>query len=156
VLLTDLKREAQAATAEIRRVVYELRPSALDELGLTLALREQAAQYSQSGLRVLVEAPHDIPPLPAAIDVAAYRIFQEAMTNIARHAKARVCSISLEVNENLRLEITDDGCGLRGARPGVGLTSMRERAEELGGTCTVESPQAGGTIVRALLPRTHE
>ena len=155
-LLVDLKREAQAATTEIRRVVYELRPPALDELGLALALREQAMQFSQSGLRVSVEAPDELPPLPAAVDVAAYRIFQEAMTNIVRHAQARICSIRLEVDTSVRLEIADDGCGLNGARPGVGLTSMRERAEELGGWCTVESRQTGGTIVRAVLPRGTE
>jgi signal transduction histidine kinase len=155
-LLVDLKAETQAATAEIRRVVYQLRPPALDELGLVPALREQAAQYAHSGLRVSVEAPEQIPPLPAAVEVAAYRIVTEAMTNIVRHARARNCTVRIQVTDGLHTEITDDGQGLNGARTGVGLTSMRERAEELGGRCTVESCPSGGTSVRAFLPTTSE
>ena len=151
-LLNDLKQEAQAATAEVRRVIYQLRPPSLDELGLVPALQEQAAQYRQTGLHVTVVAPAPLPPLPAAVEVAAYRIAQEAMINVVRHAQARDCTVRLELADGLRLEIADDGCGLNGARPGVGLTSMRERAEELGGRCVVVPLAGGGTIVRAILP----
>jgi signal transduction histidine kinase len=151
-LLRDLKGEAQAATAEVRRVVYQLRPPALDELGLVPALREGAAQYSQNGLRVSVEAPDQLPALSAAVEVAAYRIAQEAMTNVVRHAGAHLCTVSLHIDGDLYLEISDNGRGPNGARPGVGLTSMRERAEELGGSCVVESRPAGGTRVVARLP----
>lgn len=151
-LLNELKEEAKAATAEIRRVVYQLRPPALDELGLIPALREQAEQYRQGGLQVSIRAPGSMPPLPAAVEVAAYRIVQESVTNVLRHAKAKTCTVWLEVDDEVRLEIADDGRGMNGARPGVGLTSMRERAEELGGTCVIEAGSAGGTVVRARLP----
>jgi signal transduction histidine kinase len=151
-LLLKLKAEAQAATAEIRRVVYALRPPALDELGLASALQEQAAQYSQGGLLVTVSVPECLPPLPAAVEVAAYRIAQEALTNVLRHARARLCTVCLALDDGLWLEITDDGQGLNGGRPGVGLASMRERAEELGGACAITQGDRGGTVVRARLP----
>lgn len=162
-LFDRLQAEAQAALADIRHLVYELRPPALDELGLVGALREQAAQLgSREGtdagswspqLRVSVDAPDELPPLPAAVEVAGYRIALEALTNAARHAEARTCTIRIATNGALELEITDDGRGLDPAHPvGVGLTSMRERAEELGGTCTVEVVPTGGTRVHASLP----
>jgi signal transduction histidine kinase len=151
-LLLKLKVETRAATAEIRRVVYALRPPALDELGLVSALREQAAQYGHGGVHMVVEAPEPFPPLPAAVEVATYRIAQEAMTNVLRHARARTCVVRLAIDEGVRLEIADDGRGLDGARTGMGLTSMRERAEELGGWCVVKSLPEGGTCVQAQVP----
>jgi signal transduction histidine kinase len=151
-LLRELKDEAKAATAEIRRVVYELRPPALDELGLVAAIREQADQYRQTGLQVSVLAPEILPPLPAAVEVAAYRIVQESITNVVRHAGAQTCTVRLEVDNGLLVEIADDGRGLNGVRAGVGLASMRERAAELGGSCVVEASSGGGTLVRARLP----
>jgi len=157
-LIRDLKTQTQSAVTDIRRLVYALRPPALDDLGLIGAIRETAAQYGANGLRVSVEAPEEPPPLPAAVEVAAYRIAQEAMTNVARHAEANECVVSLTLNEEisrLDLEIRDDGRGLSPERgQGVGLASMRERAEELGGSCVLESPSAGGTRVWATLPYT--
>src|SRR5918997_1379247 len=157
-LLGGLKTQAQSAVADIRRLVYALRPPALDDLGLLDAIGESAAQYSTNGLRVSGEAPGRLPPLPAAVEVAAYRIVQEALTNVARHAKASKCVIHLaleEAEETLRLEIRDDGRGLPPERGrGVGVASMRERAAELGGECVVELFLAGGTRVRASLPYT--
>ena len=155
-LLRDLKAQAQGAIADIRRLVYDLRPPALDDLGLVGALRAEAAQHERGALLVAVEAPVELPPLPAAVEVAAYRIAQEALTNVARHAGARSCTIRLAVdNDALVLEVIDDGRGLRADRGrGVGLASMRERAEELGGTCVVEARPGGGTGVRAALPFT--
>jgi signal transduction histidine kinase len=152
-LLVDLTAQAQAAIADIRRLVYDLRPPALDELGLVSALREQAVQYAHTGVQITVDAPESLPPLPAAVEVAAYRIAQEALTNVVRHAHARNCAIQLALNEALCLEIRDDGCGLPAAHHvGVGLSSMRERAAELGGQCVIESVPARGTCVRARLP----
>ncbi len=155
-LLRGLKTQAQEAVADIRRLVYALRPPALDDLGLLSALREIAAQHGANGLRVSVEAPETLPPLPAAVEVAVYRIVQEALANVVRHAAAGGCSIRLTLDEpvgGLRLEVVDDGRGLRPARGrGVGIASMRERAEELGGECIVESPAEGGTRVLARLP----
>lgn len=157
-LIHSLKAQSQSAVADIRRLVYALRPPALDDLGLIGAIRETAAQYNANGLLVSVEIPKDLPTLPAAVEVAAYRIAQEALTNAARHAGAQECVVRISLDEKagkLRLEITDDGRGLSSERgPGVGLSSMRERAEELGGSCVVESPSAGGTRVRAALPCT--
>ncbi|TMF01655.1 MAG: histidine kinase, partial [Chloroflexi bacterium] len=161
-LLADLTAQLQAATAEIRRLVYELRPPALDDLGLAAALRTLAARYDHEApdaLRVDVEAWAFPRSLPAAAEVAAYRICQEALTNVVRHARARHCTLRLVLtNENgrsaaLSVEIRDDGCGLPvDRRAGVGLASMRERAAELGGTCSIESVPTGGTRVTAMLP----
>ena len=146
--LAKLKEEAQSAIADIRRLVYELRPAALDELGLVGALRERA-----TSLGAVVLAPANLPSLPAAVEVAAYRIALEAMTNAARHAEATSCALRISINGALELEVTDDGSGLLAdADAGVGLASMHERAAELGGTCLVESIPGQGTIVRALLP----
>jgi signal transduction histidine kinase len=153
VLLAGLKTQLQAAISDIRRLVYDLRPPALDELGLISAIREGTTNYSQNGLGVSVEAPEILPPLPAAVEVAAYRIVQEALTNVVRHANAQACRVSLTVGHGLKLEIIDDGVGLPEERhAGVGLSSMRERVAELGGTFTAESPSGGGTRVLAHLP----
>jgi signal transduction histidine kinase len=99
------------------------------------------------------EAGSEVDGLPAAVEVAAYRIALEAMTNVARHAGAGRCLVRLSLNGSLELEVTDDGHGLgRGAAANVGLGSMRERARELGGACLVESRPEGGTRVLATLP----
>jgi signal transduction histidine kinase len=154
-LLGRLTEETRRCIAEIRRLAYELRPPALDELGLVPALREQAAQLTGAadGLVVSMEVSNERPTLPAAVEVAAYRITLEALTNVTRHAHAHNCTVHLAVNGALELEIVDDGLGLSPEhRAGVGLASMRERAAELGGACSVERLPAGGTRVRAHLP----
>jgi signal transduction histidine kinase len=152
--LQKYKSQVQEALTEIRRLVYALRPPALDQLGLVSALREYAAhQMGSAGLQVTVEASDPLPPLPAAVEVAAYRIALEALTNVVRHADARRCWLRLYVEDALYLEIEDDGRGMDpAARHGVGLASMRERAEELGGVCRVELRTGGGTVVWARLP----
>jgi two-component system NarL family sensor kinase len=136
-----------------------LRPPALDELGLVPALREASAQYQYpeaDGLKISIFAPDVLPPLPAAVEVAAYRIAQEALTNVVRHARASLCTITIQVCQTegeICLEVVDDGCGLPALRSnGVGLQSMRERSEELGGTWQIEAVAAGGTRVIAHLP----
>jgi signal transduction histidine kinase len=155
-LLHEALSHAQTAVTDIRRLVYGLRPPALDDLGLIGALADQAAQYSASGLRVAVAAPDPFPPLPAAVEVACYRIAQEALTNVARHAQARSATLTLTVDEPHHaaiLELVDDGCGLPAeVHAGVGLASMRERAAELGGTCVIQPAASGGVRVFALLP----
>lgn len=155
-LLARLKAELDAATADIRRLVYDLRPSALDELGLVGALRQHAARFDldPDGLQVVVDAPAEIAGLPAAVEVAAYRIGVEALENVRRHARARHCEVVVSVRDgHLELEVRDDGEGLDPRRrPGVGLVAMRERAAELGGTCQVEQRGSSGTCVRATLP----
>ncbi|MBA2691802.1 MAG: GAF domain-containing sensor histidine kinase, partial [Rubrobacter sp.] len=155
MLLGELERDLDGALADVRRLVYDLRPPALDELGLAGAIRDTASQYDDpEKTTVSFEEAGDSSNLPAAVEVAAYRISQEALANAARHADAKRCAIRLAVNASLlELEISDDGAGLpENRRAGVGLASMKERAEELGGKCEVVSVPAGGTRVRAKLP----
>ena len=154
-LVVELREELRGAIADIRRLVYDLRPPALDDLGLVEALRRLAERYGSKDepLSVLVEAPEDLPDLPAAVEVAVYRITQEALTNVVRHARAQTCVVRLAVNDDVALEIVDDGIGIPAERSaGVGLSSMHERASELGGSCTVEAVSEGGTRVLVLLP----
>jgi signal transduction histidine kinase len=157
--LVDLTERTQTALSDIRSLVYALRPPALDELGLLAAVQQGAEQYSQhgdTGIHITVHPPESLPPLPAAVEVAAYRIVQEALANVVRHSGACTCRISVSLDSLhhvLRLEIVDDGRGLPVPhRTGVGLVSMRERAEELGGFWSVASPPCGGTIVTVELP----
>ncbi|MGH3136440.1 MAG: histidine kinase [Gaiellaceae bacterium] len=153
-LLESARSEIQGAVADVRRLVHSLRPPALDELGLVGAVREQAERLSVGDHpHVELEAPSELEPLPAAVEVAAYGIALEAMTNAARHADARTCLVRIALNGGLELEISDDGHGLPDDyRAGVGMASMRERAEELGGTCEIEGVDGHGTRVLALLP----
>lgn len=149
----ELREQIHSVITDIRRVVYNLRPPALDELGMLPAIQEQARQFSTGGLQVSVDAPDQMPPLPAAVEVAAYRIVTEALANVARHAHARLCRVHLSVNDQVSIEVVDDGVGLLpNHRAGVGIASMRERVAELGGSCTIESPAEGGTRVLAFLP----
>ena len=154
-LVMELRDELRGAIADIRRLVYDLRPPALDDLGLAEALRRLAERYDakDASLRVLVEAPGDLPHLPAAVEVAVYRIAQEALTNVSRHARARSCTVRLGVNHDVSLEIVDDGAGIpAGRKAGVGLSSMRERASELGGSYAIQPGPEGGTCVLVRLP----
>jgi signal transduction histidine kinase len=158
----------RSAVADVRRLVHGLRPPALDELGLIGALRERAARYETGGdfhtvegeysgdaaLAVTVIAVPDLPVLSAAVEVAVYRIAEEALANVARHATARACQVHLEAAEWLTLTIEDDGIGLGADRGvGVGLLSMRERAEELGGRFSIGPRMDGpGTRLVVQLP----
>ena len=153
-LLEDLKGQVKGSIADIRRLVYALRPPALDEYGLVAALQEQVSQRAGiEGLSVSLIAPERLPPLPAAVEVAAYRIVVEALANVVRHAHARHCAIRLDVEGGLTVEVADDGVGLPlPFRAGVGMTSMRERAAELGGDCIIAANAPRGTRVVAQLP----
>jgi signal transduction histidine kinase len=159
-LLLDMKSQTQDTVTRIRRLVYDLRPLALDDLGLAGALQAHIYQMegATNGLRISINVPDGgLPPLAAAVEVAAYRIAQEGLTNIVRHAQAKECQLRLSLLRGniraLRLEIIDDGIGLpRQHHPGVGMNSMRERAAELGGTCVIEPRTGGGTRVLACLP----
>jgi signal transduction histidine kinase len=155
--LADLARDE---IAEVRRVVDGLRPAALDQLGLVSALRQRAAEHrlaaGEETLEWTVDA-EDVEPLPAAVEVAAYRIVLEAVTNAVRHSAARACTVALRREPgHLYIRVEDDGQGLAEERAaGVGLVSMKERAEELGGTCMVTST-GHGTLVEARLPLGQE
>ena len=152
-LLEALRGQTTAAIEEIRRLVYGLRPPALDELGLIATLRREADRLSP--LQIEIDAVQPLPALPAAVEVAAYRIATEALTNVARHAQASRVRLVLRCAADLEVEVTDDGPGKSngaGWQPGVGLTSMAERAAELGGSCSAGPTLAGGGTVRAALP----
>jgi two-component system, NarL family, sensor kinase len=156
-LLTRLKAETQRAVTDIRRIVYGLRPPALDELGLAGALREEAARLERQapGLSVVLHLPgQGLAGLPAAVEVAAYRIVTEALTNVLRHARAHYCQIQIQpADQELRLQVSDDGDGMPdGWRAGVGITAMRERAAELGGELAIGPAGPRGTRLTARLP----
>jgi signal transduction histidine kinase len=139
------------ALEEVRRTARDLRPAGLDEVGLAECLRQLADRFAGPQLQLQLDLPEPMPPLPAATEVALVRIAGEALSNVARHAGARHCRLSLAVAPRVVLEVQDDGVG--GARPGagVGLSSMRERAEEIGGSLQVDSVPGGGTLGRAQL-----
>lgn len=140
----------QEVVADVRRLVHDLRPPALDDLGLVGALRQQASRLDPPAT---VEAD-ELPPLPAAVEVAAFRVVSEAMANVARHARARACTVLLRAEEGvLHVEVTDDGIGIaEGSQAGIGLIGLRERASELGGSSDVTCPAGGGTVVTVRLP----
>lgn len=152
-LLHDLKTQSKTAVQDIRRVVYNLRPPALDELGLVGALEESAMRHSHNGLVVTVESSQPLSSLPAAVEVAAFRFVQEALANVVHHAGASQCRVELVLDDSaLSVSVSDNGHGLPlKYRPGVGLHSMRERAAELGGSFDVESNEAGVRVI-AVLP----
>jgi signal transduction histidine kinase len=154
-LVAQSRQDITDALADVRRLVHGLRPPALDDLGLLAALDQQAERLSSPDLAVTVSA-EDVPPLPAAVEVAAYRIASEALTNTARHAGARQAAVRLVGSPGaLLVEVCDDGSGIApDVSAGVGLRSIRERAEELGGRTEISCPAVGGTRVRAWLPMT--
>jgi signal transduction histidine kinase len=148
-LITELKQQTQQALAGMRSLVQGLRPSALDDVGLAAAIRAQADRLSTETdarpLSITVDTtPNPLPELPAAVEVAVYRIVLEALTNVVRHAHATTCAVRIEVDRVLRVEVVDDGRGLpAGFTAGVGLQSIRERAEELGGATTTQTLDPG-------------
>lgn len=155
-LLERIRTQADSATRSVRSLVEGLRPSALDDLGLVGAVREKgAAMVTRAGMAFDVHAPAEVPEIPAAVEVAALRIALEAITNAVRHSSGTRCSVTFGFDRNVVVEVRDDGAGIAAdARRGVGLLSMRERAEEVGGTISYEGPPDGGAVVRAVLPLT--
>ncbi|MBO2459720.1 sensor histidine kinase [Actinomadura violacea] len=155
-LLENLRTMMGRTIGDIRELVYGLRPPALDDLGLAGAIQALGGVVATGdGPRVDVHVEGDLERLPAAAEVAAYRIVQEALTNVHRHAKADSAVVRLYLNGDLHVTVGDDGVGLPPQmRSGIGMSSMRERAAELGGSCTVGPGPKGGTLVRARLPVT--
>ena len=156
-VLGEIARTATRSAESLRSLSYDLRPPALDELGLVAAVRlvadvpEVPVEVNVDGLGDPAQAP-----LAAATEAAAYRIIRSAVDNTTRHARATACVVRLSREQDrLVVVVEDDGVGMPSAHlRGVGLTSMAERAAELGGTCTVNARPEGGTIVRAELPIT--
>jgi signal transduction histidine kinase len=152
--LEALRDDLRTTVAEVRRLVEGLRPPALDEMGLATALAQTIDRLTVgSGTACELELA-SLPPLSAAAEVAAYRIVTEAVTNVVRHGRAPHCRVAVDADERcLRLAVIDDGLGISSSAPrGHGLDTMRERAEELGGSFTVGRSPHGGTEVRAELP----
>jgi signal transduction histidine kinase len=154
-LLSSLKLQAQEAIRDVRRLVYDLRPPALDDLGLIGALQQSASQYETGLLRFDFDMPATLPELPAAVETAVYRIALEAMTNVVHHAQATLCRVRLFCTDaHVIIEVHDNGQGLsQNHHSGVGLQAMRERTTELNGQFLLESMPGGGTRVQARLPR---
>lgn len=154
-LLVRLHAELEACVTDVRRISRDLRPAALDELGLVAAIDQLADRYRTGGLDITFEAA-DLPELPDETAVAAYRIVGEAMLNTHRHAGASTCRVALRVDralDDLVIEVLDDGRGIAAADvPGIGLVSMEARAGQLGGVVRIEPGPAAGTAVRARLP----
>nr|WP_296068861.1 sensor histidine kinase [uncultured Actinoplanes sp.] len=150
--VAEAKDATAQALADLRRLVHDLRPPALD-LGLTMALRSQVDRLGAgSGTAVTVDAP-DLPELPAAVEVAAFRIAVEAVTNAVRHSGARHCRVRLTCTaEEMVVRVEDDGGSPGPWTPGIGLTAMRERTDELGGTLRAGPGDAGGGSVTATFP----
>lgn len=143
-LLGEVRGDLTSALGDLRRLVYALRPPVLDELGLLGAVREHVRR---SPIPVVLHLPDVLPPLPPAVEVAAYRIMTEAITNVSRHAIATSCTVSIHCDEHLEIDVCDDGASARVWTPGVGLSSMRERTTELGGQWEAgPRPQGGGRV----------
>jgi signal transduction histidine kinase len=147
-----IRTSTRTVTNEVRALVHDLRPPALDQLGLATAIREHAAAWS--GTTTVEIDSGTLPPLPAATEVAAYRIANEAIANAARHGNAGTCHVRFDSTPPwLVVEVRDDGAGFTEPRQrGVGLEAMRTRAAELGGEFELESKPGHGTRITARLP----
>ena len=157
-LLSAVRQQASTAVTTVRQISRELRPAPLAELGLADAIRRLAEPAGEAGMEVTVCIPGDLPELPAATEVAAYHIAAEAIANALRHSRATRLTVELRrAQARLALQVTDDGTGMPAERgEGVGLASMRQRAEELGGTWSVRSAAGTGTTVEASFPLPEE
>lgn len=152
-LLARIREEVTTAVGEVRRILDDLRPAVLDSTRLPDAIRRHAAAIATGPIEVSVDPVGDLPILPPAVETAAYRITQEALTNVVRHAGAHHAHITLDSSDAaLTVTVTDDGHGIHSpTHPGsVGLTSMRQRAEALHGTLRVDSSDHGTTVVATL------
>ncbi len=154
--------QTQANLHDIRRLIYDLRPAVLDELGLAPALREYAARYQQEHhLELSLEIAEGSERFPAPLEAALYRIVQEALMNVAKHAQASHARVELNFDgRSVRLCIADDGCGFTVGAPRnsthLGLWSIRQRVEQFGGTFTIHSQLGGGTRLEIQIPHRAE
>ena len=151
-LLARIREEVATAVGEVRRILEDLRPTVLDRAKLPDAVRQHAAAVATGRLDVSVEAAQ-LPPVPPDVEAAAYRIIQEALTNVVRHADAHQAHITLAASDStLMVTVADNGHGIRdqGRDGAVGLASMRQRAEAFQGTLRVESSDQGTTVMATL------
>ena len=150
-ILADVVGQMNQTTSEIRRLVYDLRPPLLDELGLIAAIRNHPGSLGAVEVDV---APDELPPLPAAVEVALYRIATEAIHNAVRHSGGQHCHVRIRVEDaSVHMTVTDDGRGLPDPLvAGVGVSGIRERASEIGGTVDWVTGADGGTTVVTDVP----
>jgi two-component system, NarL family, sensor kinase len=145
-LISAVRADVATALDDIRRLVYDLRPPALDDLGLVGALSRQLDVPTPNGLRVSIDAPGVLPPMSAAVEVAAYRIVIEAVTNVRRHSTAETCHIIIRADDHLLIAVSDDGASVETWTAGVGLSAMAERTAEVGGSITAGPTPQGGRV----------
>ena len=151
-LLERVADEVDSVVVELKRIVRDLRPTALDQLGLVGAVAEFTRTVDHD-LQIHLTLPPAPVELPAAVEVATYRIVTEAVTNVVRHARAASCWLTIAAGTTVEIDVVDDGIGIGdGAAAGVGLTAMRERASELGGTVSLLPNDPRGTRVHVRLP----
>jgi signal transduction histidine kinase len=156
-LVATARDQLQDAVADVRRIVHGLRPPALDDLGLLGALQAGGPGLlagTDGAPDIRIEGRGELDGLPAAVEVAAFRITQEALTNAVRHAGAAHIAVQIDGGPDaVRIDVVDDGVGCPDDAPaGIGLDSMRDRAAELGGSCRIAPEPGGGTRVSAVLP----
>jgi len=153
-LATELADQLRQSVEAVRQLAYGLRPAALDELGLVGALREEGRRFSP--VKVIIDAPESLPALPSLVEVAAYRIAAEALTNVVRHSDAKLASIQLITNDGtLEMIITDNGTSRAAWSSGLGLASIKSRASEIGGACEAGPTAEGGRVVARLPMRVN-
>ncbi|MFC0533874.1 sensor histidine kinase [Phytohabitans kaempferiae] len=154
-ILDTMTSDLEVCRSEVRQLLRDLhRPAELDS-GLEAALRAACERFEGPQLAVDLHVAKHLDGLPAAIEVAAYRIVSEALTNVAKHAKAASCTVTVDAGRALSIDVVDDGIGIsrgRAGHDGVGLESMRERAAELGGECVVTQGDPRGTTISVQLP----
>jgi two-component system, NarL family, sensor kinase len=151
-LLERLADEVDSVSSDVKRIVRDLVPTALDQLGLVGAV-EQFARGCEDEIEMHLALPNDGIELPAAVEVATYRIVTEAVTNVLRHAHADRCWLTITAGNTIDIDVVDDGIGINGhSFEGVGLPSIRARAEELGGTVDFRANVPRGTHLHASLP----
>lgn len=153
-LVDEVIQQSRQTVADVRRLVHGLRPPVLDQLGLVEAVRDLARNHGGRPTLEMIAPSDGLAHLPAAVEVNAYRILLEAWNNVVRHAQAGRCLVKFLVEKNmLVISIQDDGVGMpKEYRAGVGLRSVRARAEEIGGNIRIDEVQPHGTRITARLP----
>jgi two-component system sensor histidine kinase UhpB len=157
--LITVQETARTSLDDVRRIARRLRPGVLDDLGLLSALSELASEVERLGaIPIRRRIVHPLPGLSPDVELVLYRIAQESLTNVVRHARASTATLSLDLGHDdalgdvLRMVVTDDGVGVADSSEGAGLLGMRERALLVGGTLEIGSPATGGTAVALSIP----
>jgi two-component system, NarL family, sensor histidine kinase UhpB len=152
--LADAQELARESLEELRRISYELRPAALDDLGLASALASLCSGIERrAGITVELTVGDDVPALDGQVELAVYRVAQEALTNAARHARCTAVEVSLvPAGADVHLRVADNGIGMDGSFPGGGLRGMRERAVSIGATLDTRPRADGGVEVSLRVP----